>query len=78
MNKNELKKECLEQINLGGSESPQIALKQSGRWGKTNYRKLFGVIGEIVQDNFGDGLVVMYPAKELLNAISKLELNEKA
>ena len=58
----ELKQLCQEQIDLGLNE-PSIALKQRGRWGKTNYRKLFNVKGEIVQDNFGDGLVVMYPAK---------------
>ncbi len=68
MNIEELKKICQKQIALGVSE-PQVALKQRGKWGKTNYRRLLGVKGEIVQDNFGDGLVVMYPAKELLVAI---------
>jgi len=72
----ELIKLCQEQIDLGVGE-PQIALKQPGKWGKTNHRKLFGVTGEIVQDNFGDGLVVMYPARELLAVITKLkELEE--
>ncbi len=75
MTKDELKKLCQEQIKLGIDE-PQIALKQSGKWGKTNYRKLLGVRGEIVQDNFGDGLVVMYPAKELLSVICKLEVKQ--
>lgn len=68
----ELKQLCQEQIDLGLGE-PHITLKQRGRWGKTNYRKLFNVKGEIVQDNFGDGLIVMYPAKELLNAILETE-----
>ena len=68
MRTEELKKICLEQIELGGGD-PQVALKQPGRWGKTNYRFFMGVKGEIVLDNFGDGLVVMYPAKELLSAI---------
>ncbi len=70
MNKDELKRICQEQIDIGGVD---VALKQPGKWGKTDYRILFGVKGEIVQDNFGDGLVVMYPAKELLAAIRKLE-----
>ena len=64
----ELKRICQEQLSIGGSE---VTLKQLGKWGKTDYRKLLGVKGEIVQDNFGDGLVVMYPARELLDAISK-------
>lgn len=74
MNKDELKKICQEQIELCEDtiSNPQVTLKQPGKWGKTNYRKLFGVKGEIVQDNFGDGLVVMYPAKELLVAILTL------
>ena len=67
----ELERLCREQIDLGMDE-PQITLKQSGKWGKTNYRKLIGVKGEIVQDNFGDGLVVIYPARELLSAIERL------
>lgn len=69
---NELRLLCQEQIDLGGDE-PQIALKQPGKWGKTNYRVLFGVKGEIVQDNFGEGLIVIYPAKELLSAILRLK-----
>ena len=69
----ELKRLCQEQINFGMS-TPHITLKQPGKWGKTNYRKLFSVKGEIVQDNFGDGMVVMYPAKELLEAVNKQEL----
>ena len=73
MDRADLKRLCLEQIDLGAGEA-QIVLKQSGKWGKTNYRKFLGVRGEIVQDNFGDGLVVMYPAKELLAAICKLEV----
>ena len=67
MNINELKRICQEQIDLSG-DTASVTLKQPGRWGKTNHRKLFGVKGEIVQDNFGDGLVVIYPAKELLGA----------
>jgi len=63
----ELKKLCQEQIDLGGDN---ITLRQRGKWGKTNYRKLLGITGEIVQDNFGDGLIVIYPAKEMLAEIS--------
>jgi len=71
MDISELKRECQEQIHLskGIISDPVISLKQPGKWGKRNYRKLFGVRGEIAQDNFGDGLVVLYPAKELLNAL---------
>jgi len=72
MNKDELKKICQEQISLSG-DTASVTLKQPGRWGKTDYRKLFGVRGEIVQDNFGDGLVVMYPARKLLEVIGRLE-----
>ena len=61
---------CRKQIELLGDNS-QVTLKQSGRWGKTDYRKLLGVKGKIVQDNFGDGMVVVYPAKELLDALNK-------
>jgi len=68
MNVDELKRICQEQIDLSG-ENASVTLKQPGKWGKTNYRKLLGVKGEIVQDNFGDGLVVIYPAKELLGAM---------
>ena len=68
----DLKKVCREQIRLG-MDNPQVAIRQPGRWGKTNYRYLFGVKGEIVQDNFGDGMVVMYPSKELLSNIALLE-----
>ena len=75
MNTEELKRICQEQIDLGMA-NPQIALKQPGRWGKRDYRLLFGVKGEIVRDNFGDGMVVMYPAKELLAAISLAPLAE--
>uniref|UniRef100_A0A6H2A320 Uncharacterized protein n=1 Tax=viral metagenome TaxID=1070528 RepID=A0A6H2A320_9ZZZZ len=68
MDMSQLRGICQEQINLIG-DNANVTLKQTGRWGKTNYRKLLGVKGEIVQDNFGDGLVVMYPAKELLEKI---------
>ncbi len=48
----ELKKACQEQIDLyegsGLIGPPEIAVMQSGRWGKTDYRKLLGVKGEIV------------------------------
>lgn len=68
MKNEELREICQEQIGLAG-EAAVVTLKQPGRWGKTDYRKLYGIKGEIVQDNFGDGMVVMYPAKELLSAI---------
>jgi hypothetical protein len=69
----ELIKLCDEQIALG-LDYPHIGLRQSGKWGKTNYRKLFGVTGEIVRDNFdGSGIYVIYPAKELREAILKTE-----
>ena len=67
----ELRNLCQKQLDIGGIG---ITLKQPGKWGKTNHRILFGVKGEIVQDNFGDGLIVMYPAKELLDAILKSHL----
>lgn len=73
MNISDLKRICQEQIDISG-DTAEIVLKQPGKWGKTAYRKLLGVKGEIVQDNFGDGLVVLYPAKELLRAMSDIEL----
>jgi hypothetical protein len=66
----ELKRICQEQIDFGIGE-PQIVLKQAGKWGKSSHRRLFGVKGEIVQDNFGDGLIVMYPDLQILAAISR-------
>lgn len=71
MTLNDLKAICQAQIDLGGSSNPQVALVQRGRWGKTNRRYLLKVKGEIVQDDFGRGMVVMYPAKELLSAVMK-------
>ena len=76
MNVDELKRICQEQIDLSG-DNASVTLKQPGKWGKTNYRRLLGIKGEIVQDNFGDGLVVMYPAKELLGVI-EAESNKPA
>jgi len=73
MDINELKRLCQEQIDLSKEiGDPVISLKQPGKWGKTNYRKLFGVKGEVVSDNFGGGIVVLYPAKELLNAMERI------
>ena len=80
MKLDELKKLCQEQIALyekmGLSGQPEVALKQPGRRGRTDYRLFMGVKGEIVRDNFGDGMVVMYPARELLFAISQIREEE--
>lgn len=72
INIEELKKICQQQIYLQVGNNPQVSLKQPGKWGKTNYRWLLGVKGEIVQDNFGDGMIVLYPAKELLSVLETL------
>jgi hypothetical protein len=73
MTEDELLKLCDEQIAMG-MDYPHVGLLQQGKWGKRNYRVLFGVKGEIVRDNFdGRGIYVMYPAKELKAAVLRIK-----
>lgn len=61
-------KQCDEQIAISG-ESADIMLMLPGKWGKTNKRKLCKIkgapVGEIVCDNFGRGLHVMFNAMDV-------------
>ena len=73
MTEDELLNLCDEQIAMG-MDCPHVGLLQQGKWGKRNYRVLFGVKGEIVRDNFdGRGIYVMYPAKELKAAVLRIK-----
>ena len=73
----DLKTKCQKQIDLWGDNilAADVLLIQPGHWGKKDYRKLFGVKGEIVQE-FETTIAVMYPAKKLLDAIEKLEVED--
>ena len=76
MTKDELKEMCKNKIEMWSGVpryQPMISLIQPGRWGKRNYRLLFGVKGEILQENVDNTLMVLYPANELLEAVQKLE-----
>ena len=75
MEKEKLIKLCQEQLSLTPAGA-YVPLKQRGRWKKLDYRILCGVKGDIVQEYF-DGLVVLYPAQELLNALKKTSGDEK-
>lgn len=61
-------KACDVQINMSG-EKADILLLIPGKWGKTNRHKLCKTkgapTGEIVCDNFGKGLHVMFNAIEV-------------
>lgn len=79
MTPSELIKQCNEQINIMESinspkEKADISLLLPGKWGKTNKRRLCKIkgapIGEIVQDDFGKGLVVMFNAIEVKRFIT--------
>lgn len=74
MTPEEIIKHCNKQIDIMKSinfpeEKANISLLLPGRWGKTNKRKLCKLkeapVGEIVQDNFGKGLLVMFNAVEV-------------
>lgn len=70
--------ECQKQIDICG-EGAEKTLVIRGRWGKKNYRTLFGVKGEIVLERERD-IVVMFPAKQLKEAVeealAKIEVAE--
>jgi|LGOV01.1.fsa_nt_gb hypothetical protein len=75
----EIIKKCEEEIARSG-EKADILLLIPGKWGKTNKRKLFKIkgapVGEIVCDNFGKGLHVMFNATEVKKFIIKQVLND--
>ena len=68
MTPQEIIKQCDEQIAISGDKA-DILLLLPGKWGKTNRRKLCKLkgapFGEIVCDNFGRGLHVMFNAVEV-------------
>ena len=69
----EIIKNCDVQIDISG-EKTDVMLLIPGKWGKTNKRKLCKLkgapVGEIVCDNFGKGLHVMFNATEVKNFIT--------
>ena len=74
MTPQEIIKRCDEQISISGKKA-DIMLMIPGKWGKTNKRKMCKIkgapTGEIVCDNFGSGLHVMFNAVEIKNFITK-------
>ena len=69
MSEVELIKALSEKKKIGNSD---IMLTLKGKWGKRNYRTLFGVKGEIVTDTVGENsLMCAFPVEELLNAVIK-------
>lgn len=71
----EIIKECDIQIGISGKEA-DVMLLIPGKWGKTNKRKLCKLkgapYGEIVCDDFGRGLHVMFNAIEVKEFIMEL------
>ena len=61
-------KMCDQQIAISGKKA-DIMFLLPGKWGKTNKRRFCNIkdapIGEIVCDNFGKGLHVMFNATEI-------------
>ena len=75
MTKNEIIKQCDEVINSRAGQ--HISLVLSGKWGKTNKRKLCkgGPVGEIVSDNFsGPGIIVLFDAVEVRKFLANQSL----
>ena len=60
---------CKQQIDLCGVDT-DIVLVLPGRYGKRDYRTLFGVRGKILQEING-GIAVAFPASKLKNALEK-------
>lgn len=73
MTPQEIIKNCDVQIDISG-EKADVLLLIPGKWGKTNRRKLCKLkgapVGEIVCDNFGKGLHVMFNAIEVKKFIT--------
>lgn len=74
MTAQEIIKQCDKQIAMLGGEAG-VLLLVPGKWRKTNKRKLCKLegapVGEIVCDNFGKGLHVMFNAIEVKSFIEK-------
>lgn len=73
MTPQEIIKNCDVQIGISGGKA-DVLLLIPGKWGKINRRKLCKLkgapVGEIVCDNFGKGLHVMFNATEVKNFIT--------
>lgn len=67
---------CQKQIALTGPDA-ECVFMLPGKWGKRDTRRLCpgGPTGEIVCDNFGQGMAVMFRAAEVV-AFLKKELEE--
>lgn len=71
----ELKEHCQKQIRIVG-ESADVAVVMRGTFGKTGYKRLLGVKGECVQELMGGEVIVMFPAKDLLEAVERAEKDD--
>ena len=69
MRPQELIDACQEQIDICGPDAEKVLILP-GRYGKRDYRTLFGVRGEIVQEVDG-GIIVVFPAQKLKDAVEK-------
>lgn len=67
MTPQELIAKCQQQIDISG-ESAEVMLIMRGRWGKLDYRTIFGVRGEIVQES-ERGIGVIFSAQALKDAV---------
>ena len=66
--------QCKEQLEL--MPNANIGLMLNGTWGKTNYRYVIGVKGEIVQE-YDYGIYCLFPAREMLeSAEMQLQLKQ--
>lgn len=75
MTPQEIIKICDTQIAMSGKNADVMPLIP-GKWGKTNKRKICKIkgapVGEIVCDNFGKGLHVMFNAVEVKNFTNRM------
>ena len=64
-------KQCRRQLAI--MPDAPVGFLLNGHWGKSNYRYLFGVKGEIVQE-YDYGIYCLFPAQQMLNKVNgKLE-----
>jgi len=60
--------QCEKQLAL--MTGAHIGLMSNGAWGKTDYRYVVGVRGQIVQE-YDYGVYCLFPAREMLEAVEK-------